>query len=249
MAIKVNWAKTAIASGVVAAAAVLLYYVFKNDDEEEEEYDSYKQTFNSSTMSTSRVEKMTRKECFDLLKKIADSQDETKNLMATLVDDILNGRLPSKILDVYQRALPAIPNDPLESRGLTLFDLDHLVDKYQNDPSIRECILNIMNMAPTEGDDENISLDELIKVHEYMLAELGKMVSSYRKMPNKDSLDKKALTVALQALISAKVQDKFGYSYSSIDRAVIKNHTDLSMNTKFARLTMQMQSEMSEITG
>lgn len=248
MALKVNWTKTAIASGVVAAAAVLLYFVFRND-EEEEEYDSYKQTFNSSAASTSRVEKMSRKECFDLLKKIAESQDETKKLMGTLVDEVLAGKLAAKMVEVYERALPAIPPDPLEARGMTLFDLDHLVDKYQNDPAIRDCILNIMNVVPQDEEEVNVSIEQLIKVHEFMLNELGKLVSAYKKMPNKDELDKKALMLAVQALISARVQTKFGYSYLLIDKAIVKNHSELSMNTKFARLTMQMQSEMSEITG
>lgn len=192
---------------------------------------------------------MSKKECFELLKKIASTQDETKKLMVVLVDELLAKTLKLNMVDVYERCLPHIPVDPLESSGLTLFDLDHVVDKYQNDHSIRDCILSIMNVVPQDDDEASLPIEELIKVHEFMLSELEALVSAYKKMPHRESMDKKALTLSLQAIISAKVQEKFGYNYSLVDKSVIKNHSELSMNTKFARLTMQMQSEMSEITG
>ncbi|UKJ89880.2 hypothetical protein MACJ_003134 [Theileria orientalis] len=249
MVVKVNWTKTVIASGLFAATAVFLYYLFKNDDEEPEEFDSYKQSHTPPALSTTRAEKISKKECIELLKKIADSQDETKALMATVVDELLSKKLKSSLIDVYQRCCASIPPDPLESEGLTLFDLDHVVDRYQNDPAIRDSIVKIMTIVPPEDGDPVLSIEEIIRIHEFMLSELEGIVASYKSLPNRESLEKKVLTLAVQTLISSRVQQKFGYKYTLVDKSVIKNHSELSMNTRFARLNMQMQSEMSEMTG
>ncbi|AFZ81527.1 hypothetical protein BEWA_009410 [Theileria equi strain WA] len=241
-----NWSKIAVASGVAAATACLFYYIFKGDDEEGDEFESYKHGYDSST---NKVDQMSRSAVLDLLNKISASQDATKNLMLSLIDDLLNDKCKDTLLDVYERALPLIPADPLETLGMTIFDLDHIVERYQHDPLVRESIIKIMNIPDSQDDNVNISVEEILDVHEFMFTQLEALVKTYKNLPNKESLDKKCITVTLQSIVSAKVEKKFGYNTASIDKAVLKNHEELSMNTQFARLTMQMQSEMSEITG
>lgn len=249
-----SWLKTFAATGVVAAAACLVYYAFKDDEDvadQGEEEDLYKKEDGShSGLSSSKVDRMTRQDCLELLSKIIISQEQTKKLMSGLVSGLLDGTCEETLEAVYELTKPDLPPDPLEAKGLSLFDLDYLVDRFQNDSTVRETIMKIMNMPLTDDlDDVELSCDEILEIHEFMLSELETMVAYYRTMPDRELFDKKSLTVAMQALISAKVQRRYGISHGKIDRAVIRNHSELTMNNKFSRLTMQMQTQMAEITG
>ncbi|KAK2194448.1 hypothetical protein BdWA1_001711 [Babesia duncani] len=246
--------KTLFYTGAAAAAGYLLYLLFKDDQDSEDEADLYQGDLGGAPrMSNKSATTMSRKECLDLLSKIVASQDKARELMNSLVESILASNFGESLWDLYSRVLPSVPLDPLEARGLTLFDLDFLVERYQNDPAVREYIVKIMNIPQvdpnTEPSEVQVTVQEVVAIHEYMLQQLQHYIQEFRAIPNHDELDKKVVTVTLQALISAKVQEQFKITHTALDRAIIHHHGELSMNQHFTRLTMHMQSEMAEVTG
>ncbi|GFE53386.1 apicomplexa specific secreted signal peptide [Babesia ovis] len=247
-----NYTKALVLTGAAAAAAWFVYYLLQ-DDGQEDEYDLYKKDYSTSdtTSASSVVEKMTRNDVLDLLAKIAASQEKAKTLLQKLVKEIIGNGFNESMEDLYNRVVKDVPVDPLKARGLTLFDLDYLVERYQNDPAVRAHIMTMINlpMAEEQDDERDIAPDEIVSVYEFMLKELQELQNNQQPLTSQPNLNTNAASIAVQAIIAAKVQNKFGYTSVQIDRAITKHQGELGMNTKFARFAMQIQSEMTEITG
>nr|BAN65847.1 conserved hypothetical protein [Babesia bovis] len=247
-----NYTKALAMTGAAAAAAWLVYYFLK-DDNQEDENDLFKKEYDPSDMAAASkvVEKMTKTDVIDLLAKIAANQDKAKSLLQTLVSEIMGSDFKDTMLDVYHRVVKDVPNDPLKARGLTLFDLDYLVERYQNDPTVRSHIMAMINLptGETPEDEHDIVPDEIVNVYKFMLKELQDIQTTQQPLTMQPNLNSNAASIAVQAIIAAKVQKKFGYTSMQIDRAITRHQAELGMNTKFARFAMQIQTEMTEITG
>ncbi|KAK1932910.1 hypothetical protein X943_001352 [Babesia divergens] len=248
----INYPKTLAITGAVGLVAYFIYYLLQDDDKDEE-YDIYKKDYDlpGSMAANTAVEKMSRNDVLDLLAKIAASQEKAKTLLAKLVKSIISNNFADSMEDIYNRIVKDVPVDPLKARGLTLFDLDYLVERYQSDMAVREHIMKMIHIPPaeSEGDDVDIGPDEIVIVYEFMLDELQRLQAAEKPLAAQPNVNANAASLTVQAIVAAKVQNKFGYTSVQIDRAITKNQAELGMNTRFARLAMQIQSEMTEITG
>ncbi|ORM40087.1 uncharacterized protein BXIN_1321 [Babesia sp. Xinjiang] len=247
-----NYTKAMVMTGAAVAVAWLVYYLVK-DEEPEDDCDLYKKEYGAGVMNSasSIVEKLSRADVLDLLAKIAVSQEKAKTLIKTLVKELIENDFKETMEELYQRIVNEVPIDPLKTKGLTLFDLDYLVERYQNDPAVRAHIMRMINLpqGDVEEDETDIPADDVVAVYEFMLAELQNLQTTQQPLTAQPELNTNAASLTVQAIIAAKVQDKFGYTSIQIDRAITNHQGELGMNTKFARLAMQIQSEMTEITG
>jgi len=81
------------------------------------------------------------------------------------------------------------------------------------------------------------------------MGELQQIVEDYKKLDNKDSYEKKTLTIAAQAIVASRVQKTYNYTSEQIEACVLANHEKLSQDAKFTTLSIQMQQTMGQLIG
>merc|ERR1712113_1045852 len=100
------------------------------------------------------------------------------------------------------------------------------------DPGVREAVARLMG-APSAGASPNekvqaITVKQIIDVHAFMLEELEKVVKYFNSLSNKDSFDMKTVTIAAQALVGSKIEERYRITSEDIESAVLMYHTSLS---------------------
>jgi hypothetical protein len=183
-----------------------------------------------------------------LLNEIVASQSDMSNLMKEITDFVLKENLTFE--QVYQRVKARQPRDPLEKRGLSIQDFDAMLDTHQNDDEVKKVITEIMTAGSVKpGASTPVPIADIIQVHEFMCKELQQIVDEYKKLDNKDSYEKKTLTIAAQAIVASRVQKTYNYTSEQIEACVLANHEKLSQDAKFTSLSIQMQQTMGQLIG
>lgn len=59
----------------------------------------------------------------------------------------------------------------------------------------------------------------------------------------------KVVTIAAQAYVGARVQEKFDLSSEDIESAVLIHHQALASDSEFACVNMQIQATMNQLMG
>mmetsp|Transcript_23288 Transcript_23288/g.51142 ORF Transcript_23288/g.51142 Transcript_23288/m.51142 type:complete len:255 (-) Transcript_23288:45-809(-) len=241
-----NWKLIAAAGGAVAVGAVI-FFALKADKTPGQAL-SLKREDKKKAAAISEV---TKEQVLAILHEVINSQEQIKTCMKDLTQELVSKSL--NLEQTYNRVKQVQPADPLEKNGLSMMDFDQLLDKYQGDPNIRECIKKIMgapspNSIATEK-VQAIGVEKIIAVHNYMLEELDKLAAEFQTLPNKESFDMKTVTVATQAIVGAKIEDKFGFSAEDIESAVLMYHTMLATNQEFATINIRIQHTMGKLMG
>ncbi|CEM32678.1 unnamed protein product [Vitrella brassicaformis CCMP3155] len=237
-----------IAGGAAAAVGGLVWYLLKDDKEEVAEKEA-KDPEKKLTVDTA-----TKGQVVEILNEILKSQEKMKGIMKELTTSMVKANVAFE--EAYQRVKNVQPSDPLERYGLSMTDFDQLLDRYQNDPAVRESIAQIMGAGGPAGTSGPISQkahslqkDVIIKVHQFMLQELRSIVEQFQKLGNKSSYDMRTVTIAAQALVGAKVEEKFNLTSEDIEGAVLLNHAQLAVDPEFGRINVQMQDTMTHLMG
>lgn len=250
-----NWKQAAIIAGGTAAAGVLLYYLLRSEEKtNEDNYDNAdRQNIIREKIKKKRfnINDVTKEEVLLVLKDILRSQEKMKFFMKDITNEIAKNNFSFE--ETYKLVKEIQPEDPLEEYGISVNDFDNFLDKYQFDPSIKEAIGKIMggpNMQQTDISKlKNISKDTVIEVHEYMLNTLRELIGNLKKHPNRDKYDIKIATIAIQAIVGAKVEDKFKLSCDDVENAVLSLQHLLLADDRFTQINIRMQGAMSELMG
>ncbi|KAF4651000.1 hypothetical protein FOL46_000601 [Perkinsus olseni] len=133
-----------------------------------------------------------------------------------------------------------------------MMEFDQLLDREQNDPQIRECIVEIMGGKIPEGGAQptkQLSVKQIISIHEFMLQQLDRIVTEFSAMPEsvRVNFDMKTVTIAAQAIVGSAVENKFSVSSEDIESAVMLNHAQLSVSQQFANINIKMQETMTKL--
>jgi len=249
-----DWKKVVVATGAVAAGGAVLYYLLKDDAEVSRWKPSAtgaSSTVSAPVTSKPNIEEITKETVQQILEQIIKSQEQMKVHMKALTKELLTKQMNFE--QTYQRVREVQPKDPLEQYGLSMLQFDHILDKFQGDPAIREAIAKIMG-APdpsnaTSDKIQSITVKKIIEVHTFMQEELSKLVDHVQGMPRKDDLDMKTVTIAAQAIVGSKMEEKFSITSEDIESAVLLYHTMLATDQTFAQLNMQIQTTMSKLMG
>lgn len=233
-------------AGGAAGVAAVLYYLLR---EEPEGSKLVADVLEKKEERRVRVDDVTKEEVQQILNDIVDSQEKMKVHMKELTRELLQKSLSFE--ETYQRIREVEPDDPLEKYGLSMNDFDQLLNKHQNDPQIREGIGRIMGVSSSSraasDQDPVIAVSKVVEVHKYMLEELEKSVKKFTELPKKESFDLKTVTLAVQAVVGAHVEEKFSLTSEDIERAVINHHSQLATNQEFATVNMRMQETMARL--
>ena len=235
-------AKVAMAAGAAVVAVGVGYYIVKNS-----------KASSSRTGGQRKVDKISKDQVIAIIDEIASAQNKMKTITQTAIGEVISKNLSFE--QTYDYCVKIQPADPLQKYGLTTGDFDQLLDREQHDPRIRERLAKIMGMQEA-GDDfataqgrsvrKNVDIKELISIHEFMLEELKKVSTEVDTKLNRAGIDMRALAVAAQVLVGARVQEKFGVDTDDIESSIIKNHDALSKDAKFAAVNDEIQRLMAK---
>lgn len=222
-------------------SAAALYYLFREERPED------KQAEENEKLDLKQI---TKEKTLEILQDIIKSQEQMKTIMKHLTKELIKNRYNFE--KTYERVTQLQPEDPLDRYGISMADLDLLLDKYQPDPKIQAAISRIMgasNIANFPSKVPNVSKATVVKVHEYMLDELKKLVAEFNALPNRFAYEIKTVTIAAQALVGARVEEEFQLTSDDIESAVIMHHQELAADGEFARINVLMQSTMAQLIG
>ncbi|EER15393.1 conserved hypothetical protein [Perkinsus marinus ATCC 50983] len=251
--------KVFIGAGVAAVAGVGLYYLFREEGGQESTTPPHKATTTSTTSKSTKVDidKISKAQVLEIMKAILASQDEMKQTMKVLTRDLADAQAKGddeamQFQNVYNKVQAVQPKDPLETYGLSMMEFDQLLDREQNDPQIRECIVEIMGGKIPEGGPQptkQLSVKQIISIHEFMLQQLDRIVTEFSAMPEsvRAKFDMKTVTIAAQAIVGSAVENKFSVSSDDIESAVMLNHAQLSVSQQFANINIKMQETMTKL--
>jgi len=239
--------KLLLAAGSAAGVAAVIYCVLK----EEVPASSGKATTSSNESHPIKAASMSKKQLLAVLRDITSSQDAMRVQMKTLTKE-LQGKSTS-FDETYKRVKAVQPDDPLERHGLTMNDLDALIQKHQNDPEVMKGVQAIMgdpsvHAQPAANPGKSADVKTLIGVHKSMLQELEKVTSMVLgDSSKKGKYDMKTVTLAAQAVIGAKLEESWGLTSEDIERAVIAKHEELAVNEEFAAVNKSVQTCMQKL--
>lgn len=233
-----------------AGVAAVLYCLMKDDGKVKKKAVALESK--DARASGSKMEDISKEDVQMILKEIIDSQEKMKGYMKDLTMELRAKNLTFE--QTYQRVTEVQPSDPLEKHKLSMMEFDQLLDKYQSDPMVREAIAKIMG-APNPSSVasekvQGITVKDIIKVHTFMLEELENLVEKYQGMQKKNSeLDMKTVTIVAQAIVGAKMEEKFGMTSEDIESAVLMYHTMLATDQEFANINAKIQHTMGKLMG
>lgn len=241
-----DWQKLLLAAGGAAAVCVVAYCLLKDDSDNAKLLD-----VPSTKKKGVAVDDITKEQVLNILQEIIRSQEEMKGHMKKLMQEV---RLETYSFEqTYKKVKEVQPEDPLEKYGLGMNDFDTLLDKHSGDQAVKEAIVKIMGTpAPSLTETEkvkSITVKQIIDVHSFMLEELEKLNNDFQHLPNKASYDIKTVTIAAQALVGARIEQKFEITSEDIEGAVLHSHTSLHGNQEFTAINAKIQQTMAKLMG
>jgi hypothetical protein len=197
-------------------------------------------------VSKPKVEEMSKETVQQILQEIIESQKQMKVHMKALTKELHTQHL--SVEETYQRVREVQQRDPLDEYGLSMMEFDQILDKFQSDPTVRDALAKIMGAPdPSNASSEKaqqITVEKIIEVHQFMLEEMETLVKLFQDMPKKEELNMKTVTVAAQVIVSTKIEDKFSITSEDIEFAELLHHTMLASNLDFATINKKIQHTM-----
>lgn len=243
-----GWKKTLLCLGGAAGAAAVLYYLLR--EEEGSAPASDLGDSGDSKKTKTRVEDVTKDMVQQILNEIIESQEKMKTRMKEITQELLSK--PLSVMETYKRIAEVQPDEVLDKYAISMQDFDQLLNKHQNDPHIRMGIQKIMGMpdpaAPNPSADK-VSAKKVVEAHTYMLEELNKVLADINKLPNRATLDPKAIVQAAQAIVAARLEQKFSITQEDMEAAMMKHQQILATDQEFAAVSMKMQATMGQLMG
>lgn len=242
-----NWttqSKIAAIAGVSLAVAGAAYYIAQKSAIRAQ-----------GGLGKRKVDQITKEQVITIIDEIASAQNKMKAITQTAISEVISRGLNFE--QTYEYCLKIQPSDPLQKYGLTTGDFDLLLDREQHDHRVRERLAKIMGMQDS-GDElsnaqgrtgarKSLEVKELLTIHEFMLEELrGVSAEVDEKLKRGPGVDMRALAVAAQVLVGAKVQQRFAVDTDDIETSIVKHHEVLSKDVKFANVNDDIQRLMAK---
>ncbi|CAE7198106.1 unnamed protein product [Symbiodinium sp. CCMP2592] len=184
----------------------------------------------------------------EVLTQLLDVEQRAKRVVEELVREQLSGKEVS-IAEAYQRVEACDLVDPLEKQGLSIQEFEAMVAEQQNDPWVMESMVRLSGQHPADMKPGGADLDvaKILAMKEFALVELEKLVASFLSEPNAESKDFKAATVALKALVHAKVEKAHGVAADEVETAAVMKQEELIRNPDFVGILKRQQTVMQQL--
>lgn len=235
-----TWQKTLAAVGVGAGALAVAYYLLRDEPEtgaEPQKPDGKKKL----------AKDVTKEQLIQMMREIVEVQERIKARMKVVTQELLQSK--HSFEETYAKIKSVNSDDVLEKYGIPMQEFDLLLQKHQQDPEVAQGIMKIMgvNEGPGSKKAQAVTVEQIVNAHKLMLEELLSVHSLIEG--KKDDLDVKVVSLTCQAIISAKVEEKFGLTSEDMEGAVAKLHEQLATNKEFTDVSMRMQETLAKLMG
>ncbi len=238
-------AKIALAAGAVAAAVGVGYYLVQR-----RRTVAPKKPLGAASRKRV-VDSISKEQVIEIIDEIAEAQNQMRRITQSAIEEVIAKKL--NFDQTFELCLKSQPVDPLRKYDLTTGDFDNLLDREQHDPRVRQKLAKIMGLVESEGGAigsakpiKPIDMAKLIEVHDFMLDQLKKVAVELEPRMHKGDIDMRALAIAAQVLVGAKVQDRFGVETDDIEAALIQHHENLSSDKHFGEINEEIQGLMAK---
>jgi len=252
-----DWAHIVLAVGGAVGLATALLTLSKDEWESASPPpDQENLSFAKQKKKRKPSEEFSKEGVKRILAEIMASQEELETFKIELAKDLRNQKHTFE--ETYRKVarVQLIVGDPLDRHGLTMEDLEALLDRYQGDLEVRAAVGQIMGarvfgnfIRASPRRVEPISIKQIVAAHSFMLKSISCIVDHIDALSNQDAFDVKIATIATQALVSCEVEEKFGVTSEELSAAVLHHQSDLMKNQTFDSLNKKMLLKMDRLMG
>jgi len=236
-----------LAAGGAAGAAAVLYYLLRDDPAETAVIAS---KFEREVEAKRAAGKLDKAQLMVVLKQMNECQTKAKVAMQKVSKEIAEQGLAFDA--IYKRVKEEQTNnglpDMLEKHGLSTSSFEEAVRAHQDDPEVQ------MALAAEGGQGPNITKnaasltpDLLEEINVFMLEELKRFSAEFMAMSNKSSYDRTLVVAASQAMMDAKVHQKFNVSAEDIEAGLMLNYERIKSSKVMEATMMGLQQAMMQL--
>ncbi|CAL1171059.1 unnamed protein product [Cladocopium goreaui] len=216
----------AVAAGAAAVLVMLMLLV----KEEEEEESGQKQD--------------QKKVLHEILKELVDVEDCAKRAVDAMVKEQMDGK-ELAFDEAYERVAKLDLYDPLEKRRMGVQEFEAMAMSGQDDPFVMEQMARLSGGAALEtGRVQHLDVPKIIELKGFAVDELAREVMEFMKKPGASQKDFKNVTIALKALVHAKVEKTHGVSAEDVEAACMMRQGELFTNQAFLEVIRKQQQTM-----
>lgn len=192
------------------------------------------------------VDEVSTEKVQEILQEVAKSHEQIRRASKEMTKQLV--QVPLSFEETYNLAKEATqPMDPLERYGLSIEDLDKLLDKHQYDPSVAELVRKIMRTPDVSGNQKNVSVDALVEVHAFMVELMENLTNYFLSKPDRGLYDMKIVVIAVQWMVGAAVETKFNITSEDLEGSMSANFDVVGKNEHLQELTQKLGKTMNEL--
>lgn len=191
---------------------------------------------------------MRDEEMVEILEEIAEAQRAMRQRTRALASEIDQASFEQ----VYDKLLSmqSTEKEPLAKRGLKPEDLDVLLSRFATDQRVRQAMAKITACNSLEGNamEQSPTAEKVVDVYSFILRELQSIRSEMNSLASEaKKYDSELVNTTVEALVSAKVENKFGFSPEALTEHTRILRTNLEGNGKFQKVNGEIQEVMAKI--
>lgn len=218
----------------------------------------YSEGADAPRVERASVQEISHESVLGILQEITQSQEQMKSYMKGLTQELSSQDLSFE--QIYARVSDVHPTDPLEKHGLSMVEFDQLLAKYRADPGIQDAVTKVRGSTCSKPSKkvQAITVETIVEVHSFMLTVLERLQVEQSVLKSKVEehlqvktsercYDRKIVVIVVQAIVGAKIQEKFAITSEEIESAVSMQHSKLDRNQEFVNVNMAIGRIMQGI--
>lgn len=235
-----QWQKILAAAGGAAGVAAALYYLFKEDDEPA---DRRAEGPAASADQSKKVntDDLTPEEVLQIINDLTEAHQKTKTTMANLTKKIADEGLD--FAQIYELVKDAMPEDPLQARGLAPQDFEALLQKNHQNEGIKEAF-GKFSSAMSQPGGKVLSVDTIVEISKFTLEELQNFITDFRALKNNASYDPQVVLLTSQVVCNSKLMKQYGVTSEDYEGSMGAHQQKLMENQSFVQNFMEYQQKM-----
>eukprot|EP00930_Biecheleria_cincta_P055467 TRINITY_DN41785_c0_g1_i1.p1 TRINITY_DN41785_c0_g1~~TRINITY_DN41785_c0_g1_i1.p1 ORF type:complete len:247 (-),score=70.79 TRINITY_DN41785_c0_g1_i1:210-950(-) len=235
-----QWQKILAAAGSAAGVAAALYCLFK-EDEEPGDARAAGGSASDGTSSKVNVNDFSPEDVLQIINDLNEAQQKTKASMANISKKISDDALAFP--QIYELVKEAMPEDPLQARGLAPPDFEALLMKNQRNEAIMTAFSKFSSATSQPGGKE-LSVDTIVEVGKFISQEFDTFIVDFQGLANKASYDMQVVLLVSQVVLNAKLTQKYGVTSEDYEGSMGTHQQKLMSNQAFLQNFMEYQQKM-----
>jgi len=235
-----QWQKILAAAGSAAGVAAALYCLFKEDGEPA---DPSAAGLSASNGKINKVDPndLSPEDVLQIINDLHEAQQKTKASMAEITQKINDGSLAFP--QIYELVKGAMPEDPLQARGLAPQDFEKLLMKNQQNEAVMAAFSKFSSATSQPGGKE-LSIDTIVDIGKFISQEFDTFIADFQVLTDKSSYDMTVVLLVSQVVLNSQLKKKYGVTSEDYEGSMGAHQQKLMENQAFVQNFMEYQQKM-----